>query len=497
MKNIREYMSEKGSSDKTEGKKVKILQFGEGNFLRGFVDEMIDKANDEKVMNAEVIIVKPRKGSLSKAFEEQNCLYTTSLRGEEGICNRVISCVSEAYSCYDDYDRFMELAKDADLRFIISNTTEAGIVFDSSDKFSSDPPASFPGKLAKFLYLRYKTFEADREKGVVIIPVELIDDNGAELKSCILRLADLWDLEKKFIDWIEEACIFCSTLVDRIISGYPAEEAESLWEQWGYKDELIVTGESFGLWVIEPKKDISDEFPLHKAGLPVLYVNDIKPYKKRKVRILNGAHTSFVPAAYLMGYDTVSQAMSDKTIYDFVNGLLKEEVIPTLDMDKTESESFADSVIARFKNPYIRHELSAIALNSISKWKTRCMPAMLDYIDMFGKVPEKMLFSFAALLAFYRAGRDEEGRLVGKRICNGKEVPYEIRDEDKVKKIFENAAVLDIEDYVKRVMSEKELWGRNLSEAGLSEQRVACLVKEIAETPRRALSMLLSNAKDS
>ncbi len=470
------------------GAGIKILQFGEGNFLRGFVDEMIDSAVEKGLMNAEIIIVKPRKGALAEAFREQDCYYTTSLRDKDQIRDRIIKCVSAAYSCYEDYSDFMKLTKDKDLRFIVSNTTEAGIVFDEKDSFCSEPPASFPGKLAKFLYYRYKAFDGDKNAGVIILPVELIDDNGAVLKDCIKKLSHKWGLGEGFDRWLDEACIFCSTLVDRIISGYPSDEAEILCEEWGYRDELIVVGELFGLWVIESEKDISEELPLDKAGLPVIYTDNIKPYKKRKVRILNGAHTSFALAAYLMGCKTVIEAMSDKVIKAFTKSLLYEEVIPTIEMDESSLKEFADSVLERFGNPYIRHEISAIALNSVSKWKTRCLGTMLDYIDIYGGLPIRLTFSLAALLVYYRGKTDEDGIYRGTVNIYGYDVRYEIRDEKSVTDIFRNAAELEPEEYVHKILSKDELWGMNLLGINGLEEKVAELVKRIIRDPVDAMA---------
>ena len=491
MKNINRVLKE--SSVKSG--QVKILQFGEGNFLRGFVDEMIDEANERGFMDAEIIIVKPRNGSLPPHFMTQNNRYTTSLRGKEEVRNRIVSCVSKVYSCYEDYDSFMKLSCDSSLKFVVSNTTEAGIVFDFEDKYELEPPASFPGKLAKFLYERYKAFEGDRDKGVIILPVELIDDNGKALKKCIELLAEKWNLEEDFLAWLDESSVFCNTLVDRIISGYPRDEAEKLWKEWGYKDELIVTGEPFGLWVIESEKDISKELPLDKAGLPVIYTDNLKPYKKRKVRILNGAHTSFVPAAYLMGYDYVLEAVSDDVIEQFIVELLEQEVMPTLEMDKRELKKFAASVLTRFKNPYIKHELSAIALNSISKWKTRCLPTMQDYIDIYGLLPRRMIFSLAALLVYYRGSRDNQGRFFGYRDyrnCNGLKDTYEIRDDESVIEIFEKTAGLDIEEYAKTILSEERLWGVDLDDIIGVRNCVVEMMYMIIDDPKAAMRKIIS-----
>ena len=273
---------------------VKVLQFGEGNFLRGFVDYMIDIANEKGEFDGDIVLVKPIEFGSLERFHAQECQYTVSLRGivdgEAKVANRQVTSVTDVVDCYGEYEKYNDFAKSDTLRYIVSNTTEAGIVYDESDRLEMEPPKTYPGKLTKFLYERYKHFNGAADKGLVMLPVELIDDNGIMLKKCVLQFAQLWKLEEGFVNWLNEACIFCSTLVDRIITGYPRDEDTKLWEEWGYKDELIVTGEPFALWVIECPKDISKELPLDKAGLPVIYTDNQKPYKQRKVRILNGAH---------------------------------------------------------------------------------------------------------------------------------------------------------------------------------------------------------------
>ena len=282
---------------------VKVLQFGEGNFLRAFVDYMIDIANEKSDFNGSVALVKPiQMGTLFPAFKEQDYRYTVMLRGlVDGQAveqTRVVTSVSDAVDAYADYARYADYAKLPSLRFIVSNTTEAGIVLDETDEFSLCPPKSYPGKLTKFLFERAEAFDYAQDKGLIILPVELIDDNGIMLKKCVKALAKQWALGEKFEQWLETACVFTSTLVDRIVTGYPRGEDQAIWEKLGYQDNLLDTAEPFGLWVIESPRDLSDELPLPQCGLPVIYTDNQKPYKQRKVRILNGAHTSFVPAAF-------------------------------------------------------------------------------------------------------------------------------------------------------------------------------------------------------
>ena len=330
------------SKQKT-GKKerpVKVLQFGEGNFLRAFVDYMIDIANEKGEFDGDIVLVKPIEFGTLERFHEQECQYTVQLRGivdgEAKRINRVVTSVTDVVDAYGEYEKYAEFAKLDTLRFIVSNTTEAGIVYDDTDKFELNPPKTYPGKLTKFLFERYKHFNGAQDKGLVMLPVELIDDNGIHLKECVLKLAKLWKLEDEFIAWINDACVFTSTLVDRIVTGYPRDEAEELCKEFGYQDNLIVTGEPFALWVIESARDISDELPLPKAGLPVIFTDNQKPYKQRKVRILNGAHTSFVLASYLCGNDIVLESMNDELILNFIKATIFDEVIPTLTLPKQE-----------------------------------------------------------------------------------------------------------------------------------------------------------------
>lgn len=475
------------SKSKT-GKKerpIRVLQFGEGNFLRGFVDYMIDIANEKGIFNGDIVLVKPIAPGTLDRFRTQESQYTVSLRGmvngEPAVINRIITSVTDTVAAHEEYDRYSEYAKLETLRYIVSNTTEAGIVYDENDKLEMTPPVSFPGKLAKLLYERYQYFHGAQDKGLVMLPVELIDDNGRHLKECVLKQAKHWGLEKSFQTWINETCIFCNTLVDRIITGFPAKEAKTLWEEWGYRDELIVTGEPFALWVIESEKEIKEEFPLDQAGLPVIFTEDQKPYKQRKVRILNGAHTSFVPASYLAGNDTVLESMKDELIFHFMYQTVFDEIIPTLTLPEKELTDFADAVIERFHNPYIKHALLSISLNSVSKWRTRCLPSLSGYVKSKGELPEHLTFSLAALLAFYQGKEIREQALIGDR--NGEE--YHIMDDQAVLDFFvENSSKPSIE-LTRMFLEKEEYFGEDLTKiAGLPEA-VSCYLDEIKENGMR------------
>lgn len=442
---------------------IKVLQFGEGNFLRAFVDYMIDVANEKGVFNGNIAIVKPIAYGNLDSFRKQECQYTLSLRGKENgetkVVNRVITSVSDAVAAIEDYEDYAAYAKSDTLRFVVSNTTEAGIVYDETDEFDAMPPKTFPGKLTKLLYERYKHFNGDKEKGLVLIPCELIENNGGNLKKCVLSFASLWNLSEEFVNWINEACIFCSTLVDRIVTGYPRDEAKAMCEEFGYEDSLLVTGELFALWVIESDKDISNELPLHKASLPVIFTDNQKPYRERKVRILNGAHTSFVLASYLAGNDYVLESMQDEDIKEFMTKTIFDEIIPTLSLPKDELESFANSVIERFENPYIKHELLSISLNSVSKWKSRCLPSFKGYVLEFDKLPVHLTFSLASLMSFYRTSEKGEMCLIGRRGDN----TYKIMDDTSVLDFFALNASLPTEEFVENYLSNVSFFGEDMT----------------------------------
>ncbi len=464
---------------------VKVLQFGEGNFLRGFVDYMIDIANEKGEFDGDIVLVKPIEFGSLERFRAQESQYTVSLRGivdgEATIQNRIVTSVTDVVAAHEEYEKYSAFAKLDSLRYIVSNTTEAGIVYDENDRLDMCPPASFPGKLAKFLYERYRHFNGATDKGLVMLPVELIDDNGIHLKECVLKQADNWKLEEAFKTWLNEACIFCSTLVDRIITGYPRGEDEKLWEEWGYRDELIVTGEPFALWVIECPKDISVEFPLHKAGLPVIYTDNQKPYKQRKVRILNGAHTSFVLASFLAGNDIVLESMEDEIVFKFMKETIFDEVIPTLTLPRKDLEDFAQAVITRFNNPYVKHALLSISLNSVSKWRARCMPSFLGYVDAKGELPAHLTFSLAALMAFYKGTEIRDKALVGHR--DGQE--YQIMDDRAVLEFFAQNSEKPSAEFAQSFLENTEFFGQDLTQINGLVDAVASYLDEIADKGMR------------
>lgn len=479
---INEYFEKKIYSEK-------VLQFGEGNFMRAFVDYIIDEMNNKDLFNGSVVVIQPRDRDKIKILNEQNGLFTLYLNGiKDGKVVRehsIISSISRGINTYCDYDQFLKIAENSELRFITSNTTEAGIVYQENDRPDDRPPSSFPGKLTTFLYHRYKAFNGHKDRGFIILPCELIDKNGDKLKEIILELASRWNYEEDFIKWINEANTFCNTLVDRIVPGYPLDKKEEIDKELAYKDELIVEGEHFYLWVIEGPRWIKDEFPVDKAGLNVLFVDDITPYRDRKVRILNGAHTTMVPVSYLYGKDTVKEAVEDETTGKFIKDAIYREIIPTLELPNKELVDFADDVLDRFNNPFIKHYLMSISLNSISKFKTRVLPSILEYIRINNSLPTRLVFSLAALLAFYKGDRN------GERI--------DLNDAEDILTLFNNlwadydGTRLNLYNLVEKVLGYERAWGMDLNMVeGLCEQVTDYLETIMQKGMHKALQSFLN-----
>ena len=459
----------------------KVLQFGEGNFLRAFVDWMIDKANRDGIYRGSIVLCQPIAQGLKDMINAQDGVYTLAMRGAENgqpVENiEVITSVSRCINPYENYEDLMEIARSADLEVVVSNTTEAGIAYHEGDRLTDRPPVSFPAKVTAFLYERYKAFNGDPRKGLLFLPVELIDNNGAELKRIVLKYAEEWELGQEFTEWVNTANEFTSTLVDRIVTGYPRDEISYFEEKLGYKDNIIDTSELFNLWVIEGDKKWADKLPVHKTDANVIWTDDVKPYKKRKVRILNGAHTSTVLAAYLAGFDIVGDFMKDDTVRTFMNDVIYKEVIPTLDLPKEELESFAAAVNDRFANPYIKHNLLDIALNSCSKFNARCLPSLLGYVEEKGKLPKCLTFSLAAFIKFYQ-GEWKDGAYTGTRKDG---TQYPLRDDEAVIRFFADAwAENDAEKTAESVLSNKDFWsGKDLTEVPGLKDAVAGYLKEM------------------
>ncbi len=408
---------------------VKVIQFGEGGFLRGFADWMLQKMTDKGLFDGSVAVVQPIEKGLCDLVEKQNGCYTHVIRGAEGVEATLCRVISRTVKPYENFEEYLSLAEIPSARFIISNTTEAGIVYNPDDTVAAAPAVSFPAKLTLLLKRRFEKGLA----GFILLPCELIDRNGDNLKKCVLSYARLWGLGEDFIAWVEKENHFCNTLVDRINTGFPKEEKIDL----GYEDVLLNTSEYFHLWVIEADCDIERELPFTAAGLNVIVTPDkLEMYRTRKVRILNGAHTSLVPYALLSGLDTVGSCMQDATMKEHLRKCVFEEIIPTLDLPREELLAYADDVLTRFSNPYIKHYLADISLNSVSKFKVRVLPSILEYNKRFGKLPETLTFAFAKLIDFYRTDRT--------------------RDDAAVCAFMKTASLSDI-------LAKKEYWGEDLS----------------------------------
>ena len=475
---------------------IRVVQYGGGNFLRAFVDYFFDLANEKGLFNGSIAIVESLKNSNVDRFKSQDCQYTLQLRGnvngKEYVETRLITSLDKAVTVYYDFEEYMDLAKEEELRFFVSNTTEAGIVFNENDKFDDKFEVTFPAKLTQFLYERYKHFNGDPAKGLIMLPVELIDDNGIVLKKYVNQYIELWGLEEGFKKWVNESCVFTSTLVDRIVPGFPRDEKDEICAKLGYNDDLLDTAEPFALWVIESPVDIRDELPLDKAlegkvNMNIIFTDNQKPYKQRKVRILNGAHTSFVLASYLMGHDTVKESMDDELVRNFMNETIYDEIIPTLTLPENELKEFAAAVTDRFNNPFIKHALLSISLNSVSKWRARCLPSLSGYVERFHKLPENLTFSIAALLAFYKGSEIVNGALIGHR---GDET-YEIKDDEDVLNFFKGNSALDAKTLTEKYLSNVGFHGQDLTKIEGLVDKVAQDLENIRTLgARKAMELL-------
>lgn len=454
----------------------KVLQFGEGNFLRAFVDYFIDIANEKGGYNGKVVMLPPRTDKKADAFNAQDCLYTLYMRGSENGKKvdekRVISAISRCLGPCRDFEKLLEAAQNPDLEIVVSNTTEAGIAYDSETAYDQVPPKSFPGKLTRLLHERFKA----GQKGLVILSCELIDHNGEELQKIVNKHIEDWQLGADFQKWVNEENLFCNTLVDRIVPGGVADAKllEEMQSANGYEDKLIDVGECFAVWIIEGPAELEDRLPFKKAGLGdmVKVVPDVAPYKKRKVSILNGAHTGSVLGAYLAGEDIVRDAMHNDNIRNFMNKMLYEEVIPTLPLDKDDCMKFASAVADRFDNPFIDHALMSISLNSTSKWAARNMPSFKEYINIKGELPACLTMSLAAYIAFYSndVQRRETDGLICKR-AKGNE--YKVQDDAWILDFYYEHRNDSVEDLVKAVLSNVRMWGKDLTAIAGLETLVA------------------------
>ncbi|MGR2858601.1 tagaturonate reductase [Erwinia sp. 1181_3] len=469
----------------------RIIQFGEGNFLRAFIDWQIDQLNQHTGLDAGVVVVRPLSSGSPRSLNSQDGLYTTVIRGlntQGDVVSepRLIRSVNREIQPVQDFAAFMALATDPQLRFVFSNTTEAGIYFDPADTLESAPPASFPAKLTRLLLARWQHFDGAPDKGWLMLPCELIDNNGDALRALVLQTAQAWQLPAAFVRWVEQHNTFCSTLVDRIVTGYP-DDASELEEQLGYRDEYLVAGEVYYQLVIQGPSSVAQALCLDQLALNILLVDDIKPYKERKVAILNGAHTAMVPVAFLAGLESVGDAMVDAEVAAFVDDTLRKEIIPTLTQPQAALNAFADEVLNRFRNPFIRHQLSAIALNGMTKFRTRLLPALLWQHAENGAPSPRLSFALAALLAYYRGER------------NGQRYPLQ-DDAHWLARFATLWPQVDCHDIPLRqlvddVLSDAAHWGQDLTQlAGLSASVTAQLQQILQLGMRAALAQVNEGA---
>lgn len=433
---------------------TKCIQFGEGNFLRAFIDWQIQQMNKKNLFNGGVTIVQPLAKGMIQMLGEQDYLYTTLLEGKingkDVQDHEIISSVNSAINPYEDYDAFLELAENDDVRFIFSNTTEAGIAYHEGDQLTDKPPISYPAKMTALLYHRFQA----GKKGLYIIPCELIENNGKQLEKIVYRYSEEWNLGEVFMNWLRTENTFCSSLVDRIVPGYPRDRAEALCKEWGYQDNMIVKAEPFLIWVIEGPKELEEELPLKKAGLNVVVTENLKPYRDRKVYLLNGPHTTMACLARLAGIQTVGEVMEDPDFYPFIDQEMYEEIVPSLDLSKEELTSYAAGIQERFRNPFMEHQLNSIALNSVSKYRARLLPTLLKHIERFGKIPERIALALSGLLVIYAKQDDSVAKVI---------------DMPETLNTFAEAA--QSSKYVESTLSNESLWGVDLTGVkGLLEQ---------------------------
>lgn len=439
-------------------KPIRVLQFGGGNFLRAFVDWMIDELNKATDFNAGVVVVKPTQKGDYLALKTQDGLFhvlTNGIRNDELVDeSRLIQCVQQVIHPYNEWDEYLKSAECPTLRFIVSNTTESGIHFNKLDQFSDCPPIEFPAKLTRWLFHRWQYFRGIPEKGCVHLPCELIENNGLALKICILKYSDEWGLDDGFKKWIHNDNYFCNTLVDRIVPGFPKNNIEIIYKDLGFEDALVVKAEPYYIWVIEAARIIQSELPFKQVNLNVVFTDNLTSYRDLKVRILNGAHIIMALKGHLKGFKTVRETIEDEAFNEFLKETLNNEILPTLDFPKAEKVAYLNDVLDRFKNPFIDHQLLSILLNASTKFKTRLLPSLIAYIDKTGKIPKNIVATFAVLIYVYRG---ESG--LQKKILKDDETTLLF-----FKTVWEHWYInKNTSQLVVTVLENSNIWGENLN----------------------------------
>ena len=462
----------------------KVIQFGEGNFLRAFIEWIIWKTNQKTDFNGSVVVVQPIEKGMVSWLNEQDGLYHLNLQGlqngEPVNSLDLIDVISRGLNPYEDFEAYLKLAEQPEIRFVISNTTEAGIAFDPACKLDDKPASSYPGKLTQLLYRRFQFFKGDASKGLIIFPCELIFENGKHLKECIRQYIKLWNLGEEFSAWFENACGVYSTLVDRIVPGYPRDTAAELCERAGYDDHLLDKAEIFHLWVIEAPKEVAAEFPADKAGLHVLFVPSEAPYHERKVTLLNGPHTVLSPVGYLSGLNTVKECCEDPEIGQFVKKVMYDELLPTLNLPENELLQFAGDVVERFRNPFVKHFVTSIMLNSFPKFKTRDLPGLKTYLERKGELPKGLVLGLAGICTYYKGGKRGEDEIVP-------------QDDEKIVGLLKDLwATGDVRKVARGVLADDFIWGEDLNAIpGLTDLLAADLALIQAEGMRAAVKSIL------
>ena len=438
----------------------RIIQFGEGNFLRAFVDWIVYNMDQKTDFNGSVVVVQPIERGMVDWLNGQDCLYHVNLQGRQDgkAVNELtrIDVISRALNPYTQNQAFMALAEQPEIRFVISNTTEAGIAFDPACKFSDAPASSYPGKLTQLLFHRFKTFNGAADKGLIIMPCELIFLNGHHLKDCIYKYIELWKDDfgadyEQFKDWFTNYCYVCATLVDRIVPGFPRKDIAQIQQTVSYADNLVVQAEIFHLWVIEKPEnmsieDLRKEFPAEKAGLHVLIAESEKPYHERKVTLLNGPHTVLSPVAFLSGVNIVRDACNHPVIGKYIHKVQFDELMQTLNLPMDELQQFASDVLERFNNPFVDHQVTSIMLNSFPKFQTRDLPGLKTYLERKGELPKGLVLGLAAIITYYKGGKREDGVEI---------VP---NDDPKIMELLKNLwATNDARKVAEGVLAAKDL----------------------------------------
>ena len=462
----------------------KVIQFGEGNFLRAFIEWIIWKTNQKTDFNGSVVVVQPIEKGMVSWLNEQDGLYHLNLQGlldgKPVDSVDLIDVISRGLNPYEDFASYLALAEQPEIRFVISNTTEAGIAFDPACKLDDKPASSYPGKLTQLLYHRWEHFNGDMSKGLIIFPCELIFENGKHLKECIRQYIDLWNLGPDFSAWFEEACGVYSTLVDRIVPGYPRDNAAELCERAGYDDHLLDKAEIFHLWVIEAPKEVAAEFPADQAGLNVLFVPSEAPYHERKVTLLNGPHTVLSPVGYLSGLNTVKECCEDPEVGKFVHKVMFEELLPTLNLPEEELVKFANAVLERFRNPFVKHFVTSIMLNSFPKFKTRDLPGLKTYLERKGELPKGLVLGLAGICTYYKGGKRGEDEIVP-------------QDDEKITGLLKSLwATGDVRKVAEGVLADNFIWGEDLNKVpGLTDLLAADLALIQKEGMRAAVKSII------